>query len=86
MVEYYNGRARDVHGEPIGVEHRGSGFRGVAIDPHSPPQYESEGAYLARFQLLTAKERPRRPTLPSCLPRARSNTRSTRASQSRTFS
>jgi hypothetical protein len=59
LAAYYRGEARDVHGEPIGVEYRGSGFRGVAIDPRDPPRYESEAAYLKRHGLLSAEERAR---------------------------
>jgi hypothetical protein len=59
QAAYYRGDARDVHGQPIGVEYRGSGFRGVAIDPHDPPRFESEAAYLKRHKLLSAEERSR---------------------------
>lgn len=56
-VEYYNGRARDVHGKPIGTEFKDGQFTGQAIDPDDPPRYESEAAYLDRHRLLTAEER-----------------------------
>ena len=59
QVAYYTGRARDVHGQPIGAEYRGCGFSGVAIDPDDPPQYESQAAYLERHGLLSAEERAR---------------------------
>jgi hypothetical protein len=59
LAAYYRGDARDVHGEPIGVEHRGSGFRGVPIDPSSPPTYEAEATYLKRHHLLTRDEAAR---------------------------
>jgi hypothetical protein len=57
MVEYYNGRARDVHGQPIGLEYREGSFRGVAINPADPPRFESETTYLKRHRLLGAEER-----------------------------
>jgi hypothetical protein len=57
--EYYNGRARDVHGQPIGLEYREGGFRGVAIDPRDPPRFESEPTYLRRHKLLTTEEQAR---------------------------
>jgi hypothetical protein len=58
-ARYYRGAAVDVHGRPIGHEFRGSGFSGVAPDPHDPPRFESEAAYLDRYGLLTAAERSR---------------------------
>jgi hypothetical protein len=56
-VAYYTGRARDVHGQPIGTESRPGHFRGKAIDSRNPPRYESEAAYLDRLGLLSAAER-----------------------------
>jgi hypothetical protein len=56
-VEYYTGRAVDVHGKAIGQEFRGRRFAGQAIDPDDPPRYESEAAYLDRHGLLSAEER-----------------------------
>jgi hypothetical protein len=56
-VAYYTGRARDVHGRPIGTELVGHPFCGVAIDPQDPPRYEAQASYLSRLQLLTAAER-----------------------------
>jgi len=58
-VEYYNGRAVDVHGEPIGRQHKEGSFSGVAIDPEDPPRYESQAAYLKRHGLLTPAEEKR---------------------------
>lgn len=58
-ADYYTGRARDVHGKPIGVEFLGHDFAGVAIDPRDPPRYESQAAYLARHKLLLRGERAR---------------------------
>lgn len=61
MVAYYTGRARDVHGRPIGQEFQGRPFEGRAIDPDDPPRFESEAAYLERLGLLTDEERRRLP-------------------------
>jgi hypothetical protein len=55
-VAYYNGRARDIHGRPIGTEFHEGHFRGQAIDPDDPPRFESEAAYLDRLGLLGADE------------------------------
>jgi hypothetical protein len=57
QVAYYNGHARDIHGQPIGTEFHEGDFRGVAIDPRDPPVYEGEAAYLARDALLSDAER-----------------------------
>lgn len=56
-VEYYNGRARDVHGEIIPTNYKGGNFKGVAIDPKNPPCYQSETAFLLQHNLLTVGER-----------------------------
>jgi hypothetical protein len=56
-VEYYNGRARDIHGNRIGTEYTEGHFTGRPIDPKDPPQYESEATYLDRYGLLSAEER-----------------------------
>ena len=56
-VEYYNGRARDIHGNPIGTEFSEGDFDGIAYDPEDPPMFESQAAYLDRHRLLTADER-----------------------------
>jgi hypothetical protein len=58
-VDYYNGRAVDVHGNPIGTQYHEGHFSGVAIDPDDPPAYESQAAYLARLDLLLPGERKR---------------------------
>jgi hypothetical protein len=55
-VAYYNGRAKDIHGNPIGTEYQEGHFKGVAIDPADPPRFESEAAYLERHGLLTPAE------------------------------
>lgn len=55
-VEYYNGRAKDVHGEPIGTNYKEGDFDGVAVDPNDPPRFESQPAYLQRLGLLTKAE------------------------------
>jgi hypothetical protein len=59
MAEYYNGRARDVHGKPIGTSHKPGDFKGVPIDPDDPPVFESQAAYLERHGLLLPGERRR---------------------------
>ncbi len=55
-ADYYNGRAKDIHGKPIGTEYQEGHFAGVAIDPANPPQYESQATYLQRFGLLLPEE------------------------------
>lgn len=55
--EYYNGRRKDIHGNPIGTEYKEGHFKGKAIDPNDPPVFESEAAYLERHGLLTASEK-----------------------------
>ena len=55
-AEYYNGRAKDIHGNPIGTKYKEGHFKGKAIDPDDPPRYESEAAYLQRLGLLTPAE------------------------------
>ena len=56
-VDYYNGRALDIHGNPIGTEYKEGGFRAESIDPKNPPCFSSEAAYLQRHDLLTTAER-----------------------------
>jgi len=61
--EYYNGRRKDIHGNPIGTARRDGtkrkegDFEGKAIDPDDPPVFESETAYLDRHGLLTPAEK-----------------------------
>ena len=55
-VEYYNGRARDVHGKPIGTEYHAAHFPYAALDDENPPTFESETTYLQRHGLLTSDE------------------------------
>lgn len=72
---YYNGRARDVHGNRIGTEFHEGHFTGRAIDPADPPRFESEATYLDRHGLLTAAERRRLPAdafVPVTMPEDRS--------------
>lgn len=54
---YYNGKAKDIHGAPIGTEYQEGAFDGVAPDPTDRPQFESQGMYLNRLGLLTATEK-----------------------------
>jgi len=56
-TQYYNGKARDVHGKIIPTNYKAGNFKGVAIDPDDPPIYESEAAYLERLGLLTPTEK-----------------------------
>ena len=58
-VEFYNGRAKDIHGNPGGEEYRDGHFTGKAIDPSDPPIYESQPAYLHRHGLFIDGERER---------------------------
>jgi hypothetical protein len=58
-VEYYTGRAVDIHGDPIGLESVGRAFNGVPTNPDDPPRYESQAAYLLRHGLLLDGERSR---------------------------
>ena len=59
MAVYYNGRARDMHGEPIGTNYKPGEFKGVPIDPDDPPLYELQAAYLERHGLFLPGERRR---------------------------
>ena len=59
MMVYYNGRAKDVRGTPIGANHKPGDFAGVPIDPDDPPVFESQAAYLERHGLLLPGERRR---------------------------
>jgi hypothetical protein len=54
---YYNGRSKDVHGNPIGTEYKEGDFEGVAINESDPPRFESEASYLQRHGLLTPEEK-----------------------------
>jgi hypothetical protein len=58
-VEYYSGRAKDIHGNPIGQNFAGKHFAGLAIDPQNPPVFEAEATYLDRHNLLLPGERKR---------------------------
>ena len=58
-VEYFNGRAKDIHGNRIGKEYEDGRFTGKAIDPGDPPVYESAAGYLERHGLLIDGERER---------------------------
>jgi len=59
QADYYNGRAKDIHGKPIGQEFVGRPFAGLPIDPDNPPRYESQATYLKRHGLLLPGERAR---------------------------
>jgi hypothetical protein len=58
-VEYYNGRATDIHGNPISTNHREGEFKEIAINPQNPPTYESQASFLDRYGLLLPGERRR---------------------------
>jgi len=53
---YYNGRARDVHGDVIQTKYRDGDFWGVAVNSNDPPRYEPQAAYLKRHDLLMPGE------------------------------
>ncbi len=62
--DFYNGRSLDIFGNPMnekwppGSGHYKEGdFKGVAIDPNDPPQFESEAAYLRRYGFLSEAEK-----------------------------
>ncbi len=55
-VEYYNGRAVDVHGKPIGTTFHDGHFKGAVPDPNDMPVYESQAVFLARLVLLLEGE------------------------------
>jgi len=54
--EYYNGRAKDIHGNIIPTKYKEGNFTGKAIDPSDPPAFESEAVYLERHGLLIPGE------------------------------
>jgi len=56
-VDYYNGRAKDIHGKIIPTKYKEGHFKGKAIDPNNPPIFESEAAYLERHDFLTPTEK-----------------------------
>ncbi len=56
-VDYYNGRAKDINGNPIGTEYKEGDLKGIAIDENDPPVFESQASYLKRHGLLTASEK-----------------------------
>lgn len=59
MIKYYNGRAKDVHGNRIGTEYHDGFLVADAFDPADPPRFESEATYLERHGLLAPGERER---------------------------
>ena len=61
MVEWYNGRARDVDGKLIGSGYSEGDFPHVAYDPDDPPRFESEPTFLRRLELLLPGELERIP-------------------------
>ena len=61
MVDYYNGRARDVEGRLIESGYSEGHFPREAYDPDDPPLFESEPAFLRRLGLLLSGELERIP-------------------------
>jgi hypothetical protein len=59
MTVFYNGRAGDINGKPIGTEYKPGDFKSVPIDPDDPPLYESQAAYLERHGLFLPGARRR---------------------------
>ncbi|MGV8057875.1 MAG: hypothetical protein AB2L12_07640 [Smithellaceae bacterium] len=57
LADYYNGRAKDIHGNIITTKYKEGDFKGIAIDPDNPPIYESDAAYLERHGLLSKEEK-----------------------------
>ena len=55
QTSYYNGKARDIHGNPIGTEYVEGNFLGVPPDPRDPPVYESQAAYLRVARTIDAR-------------------------------
>ena len=55
-VQYYNGRAVDIHGRPIGREFHEGDFVADAYDPTDPPTFESQASFLRRHGLLLRGE------------------------------
>ena len=55
--QFYNGRARDIHGAPIGTTYHEGHFAGLAPRRADPPRFESQATYLERHGLLPAIER-----------------------------
>jgi len=60
-ASYYNGRSRDIHGNPVGIEYKEGRFTGRAIDSRDPPTFESEAQYLKRHGLFAPGEERRLP-------------------------
>lgn len=56
-LDYYNGRAKDVHGKLIETEYHEGDFIAERFDPDDPPRYESQAAFLKRHGLLFEGER-----------------------------
>jgi hypothetical protein len=61
LCAFYRGEAVDVNLIPIATEYRERTPRWphVGIDPHNPPAFESEAAFLQRHRLLARDERRR---------------------------
>jgi hypothetical protein len=55
--EYYNGRRRDLLGNPIGTDYHDGDFAGLAPRADDPPTFEAQATYLDRHDVLTPSER-----------------------------
>lgn len=55
----YNGRSRDIHGDPIDTKYHEGHFAGRAPRADDPPRFESQAAYLKRHGCLAPAERKR---------------------------
>jgi hypothetical protein len=56
QAEYYNGKAKDKHGNLIEYQRKGGDFKGIAIDFDDLPTFEAEASYLKRHNLLPKNE------------------------------
>lgn len=72
QIDYYNGRALDVHGSPIGENYSEGDLIAEYFGANDPPRYESQATYLKRHGLLMPGEASRikkAQFLPESLPR-----------------
>ncbi len=56
LADYYNGRAKDIHGNIIPTPYKPGDFTGVPIDASNPPAFESQASFLERHRLLAPVE------------------------------
>jgi hypothetical protein len=55
-LDYYNGRAVDINGKPIGTEYHEGDFVAERFEPDDLPVFESETEYLKRHRLFAVVE------------------------------